>query len=267
IERELLNGYDLLIEEGILHLAKTERGRLFKITAKMAVEAARFAFHLRNMLSQAGHYGEYALGVVSHPADLLAMWRGFDNFMLDLAGDPQKVKAACECLLDGFIEVGEATARLAGGKRILVGASRISGSFISPKMFEELFFESFLEIVNRLHRDGFSIMFHLDNDYTPLLDYFLEFPKKCGIMHLDQTDLYHAKEVIGNHLCLMGNLHPGLLANGKPEEVEAECERLIKEVGAGGGFILANACEVPINTPFENLHALKRAVEKWGWYR
>jgi len=266
LEKELLHNYDTLFTEGIITLARTEKGKLLREVGRMAMEALRFLWEFLRTMPRLDYYGTYAGSLVNHPADLLAMWRGFDNFMLDLATEPQKVKEACEFMVDGLVEIGETLARITGSRQVLVGVSRISGSFISPRMFEEIFFETFLRIVNRLNRDGFSITFHLDNDYTPMLDYFLEFPRKCGIMHLDQTDMFRAKEILGDHICLMGNLHPGLLANGTPQEVEAACERLIKEVGAGGGFILANACEVPINAPFENILAMKQAVRKWGWY-
>ncbi|MEW5946501.1 MAG: uroporphyrinogen decarboxylase family protein, partial [bacterium] len=266
IERELLKSYDDLTAGGIIRLARTEKGTLFREAVRMALETARFIAWYAPRMPDPAYYAVYAGSLVNHPADLLAMWRGFDNFMLDLARDPAKVKEACGFMADGLIEIGEAAARLTGAKAVLIGASRISASFISPRMFEEVFFETFLRIVRRLHRDGFSVTLHLDNDYTPLLDYFLEFPPRCGILHLDQTDIFRAKQILGGHICLMGNLHPGLLACGAPSEVEAACERLIKEAGAGGGFILANACEVPLDAPFENVRAIKTAVRKWGWY-
>ena len=56
------------------------------------------------------------------------------------------------------------------------------------------------------------------------------------------------------------------MARGTRRQVMDASERLIREVGADGGFILATACEVPIDTPEENLMALKHAVNQWGWY-
>jgi len=76
-----------------------------------------------------------------------------------------------------------------------------------------------------------------------------------------------AKEVLGDHLCLMGNLDLGLTAMGSPEDVMGQCRKLIENCGEGGGFILSSACEVPINAPFENILSIKKAVEEYGWYR
>jgi uroporphyrinogen-III decarboxylase len=133
-------------------------------------------------------------------------------------------------------------------------------------MFDDLFAKTFLDQVRMAWEDGFYLTYHLDNDYTPLLDFFLELPKHSGFLHLDQTDMFAAKKVLRGHLCLMGNLHPGLLAAGSAQAVSDQCERLIKEAGAGGGLILSSACEVPVDTPVENLKALKESVDRWGWY-
>ncbi|HOX29293.1 MAG TPA: uroporphyrinogen decarboxylase family protein, partial [bacterium] len=258
--------YDVIREEGLSPFIRTERGALPGEFLRMAGQGAVFAAETALNFPRADLFQPYALGVINHPADLLSMWLGFEKFMTDCALDPVKLREACERLAPGLVELGLLTGRLSGGKQILYGVSRISGSWISRKMFDDLFAGVFKSQVEQAVDSGFSLTYHLDNDYTPLLDFFLELPKQSGYMHLDQTDLFKAKEVLHGHLCLMGNLHPGLLAAGSEADVTAQCERLIKEVGAGGGFILASACEVPINTPVENLKAAKSAVDRWGWY-
>ena len=75
-------------------------------------------------------------------------------------------------------------------------------------------------------------------------------------LELDQdTDIYKAKEVRGDWMCIRGNVAPTLLAFGEAAEVEAECERVIREVGNGGGLILGPGCEVPLNGRLENVNA------------
>ncbi|MFA6451092.1 MAG: uroporphyrinogen decarboxylase family protein [bacterium] len=265
-EQPLDLDYDMLNSEGFSPILRTERGRLFGELRRMLVQTGIFYSEMAVNFPRPDLFHPYAMGVINHPADLLSMWLGFERFMTDCALDPLKVREACERLGPGLVEFGEFTARLGNGNQVLYGVSRVSASYISRKMFDNLFAGVFIDQVRQAFSGGFNLTYHLDNNYTPFLDFFLELPRHSGYLHLDQTDIFEAKKVIGDHLCLMGNLHPGMLAMGKPAELTAHCERLIKEVGAGGGFILSSACEVPINTPVENLKAVKEAVDRWGWY-
>jgi uroporphyrinogen-III decarboxylase len=80
------------------------------------------------------------------------------------------------------------------------------------------------------------------------------------------TDIFRAKEEIGDHMCIFGDVSASRLVMGSPQEVDEYCHRLIEEVGKGGGFILAGGCEIPANSRPENLKALINSVYKYGYY-
>lgn len=67
---------------------------------------------------------------------------------------------------------------------------------------------------------------------------------------------------MGDHICICGDLPATLLSLGTPEEVDAYCERLIREVGRGGGFILSSGCSTPPDAKPENVRAMVDAVRK-----
>ena len=77
------------------------------------------------------------------------------------------------------------------------------------------------------------------------------------MLELDSTtNIFKAKEAVGGHLCLHGDLPAALLSIGTPGEVSAYCRRLIDEAGARGGFILGSGCSVPADVKPENFHAM-----------
>ena len=87
-----------------------------------------------------------------------------------------------------------------------------------------------------------------------------ELPKGKCVLSLDgKTDIFKAKEILGDHMCIMGDVPPGMFALGTPEEVTAYCKRLISEIGPAG-FILSSGCDVPIDARYENVKAMVEAV-------
>tara|TARA_B100001971_G_C17912353_1_gene393517 strand:- start:333 stop:641 length:309 start_codon:yes stop_codon:yes gene_type:complete len=98
----------------------------------------------------------------------------------------------------------------------------------------------------------------------PFLEYFLELPKKSCIIELGlETNFNRAKEILGGHMCLYGNVPIKLLLTGSPFKVEEYCRKLIEDIGYDG-FILANDDIVPHNAKFENVKMLVEAGKKYG---
>ena len=79
-------------------------------------------------------------------------------------------------------------------------------------------------------------------------------------------DIFKAKEILGDRMCIMGDVPSHLLAFGAKDRVMAYCKRLVQEVGKGGGFILSSGCSTPVNAKTENIRALVEAAEEWGYY-
>ena len=53
----------------------------------------------------------------------------------------------------------------------------------------------------------------------------------------DQVEMAKAKEIVGDTLCIFGNVPSTMLQLGTPEEVKDCCKQLIDTAGKGGGFI------------------------------
>ena len=60
----------------------------------------------------------------------------------------------------------------------------------------------------------------------------------------------------------MGDVPATLLSPGISEEFGEHCCRLIKEMGAGGGFMLSSRCSVPMNAKAENVSVMIDSVRK-----
>ena len=96
-----------------------------------------------------------------------------------------------------------------------------------------------------------------------MLPYLRELPRASCVIELDgTTDIFKAKEILGDWLCLKGDVPATLLAQGEPDQVSDYCQNLIRSIGSDGGFILSSGCEVPLDARPENVVALVQSVHQ-----
>jgi uroporphyrinogen decarboxylase len=182
-----------------------------------------------------------------------------------LADCADKVLAASDTALPTIIKMASIPLRLTRGKRICVYPMRSSSTFISEEMFLKYSFPYLRQIVETFAKRGIVSVIHCDGNWNPLVRYFRGLPRGSCIIELDgDTDIFHAKQVLGDWLCLKGNVPASMLAFGTAEEVGDYCQKLISEVGREGGFILSSGCEVPLNAKLENVKAMMNAAAQRG---
>lgn len=213
-------------------------------------------------------------GRACHPLDLLQYYRGISNLTRDLFERPDKVLEICEWLVDY-----EAT--LAMRDAMIMGAGEVPGAEIiffvnggppgmPPRIYERFFWPFAKKMIDIFVNRGFRVRCHWDNDLTPYLDILQDItaglPKGRVMLDLEKTDMRKAKEMLGDRVCLYGNVPSALLCYGTPEEVDAYCKKLIEDCAPGGGYILGTECETPWNAKPENVRAIIQAARKYGWY-
>ena len=203
-------------------------------------------------------------GVLSFTAfDVLSMLRSMADFLLDLHRHPDQVLRALAVTNRFQIEMMLMQTKPRWVRYCHIGSARPSGSFISPSMFERFALPLFVEATERLVAEGITPFLHFDSDWTPMLPYLRELPKRQCVLYLDgSTDIFKAKEILGDHICLCGDVPASLLSLGSPQDVEAYCDRLIREVGEGGGFILSSGCSTPPDAKPENVKAMMDSVRR-----
>jgi hypothetical protein len=209
-----------------------------------------------------GHVG----GAGGAPFDVISdFYRGMRGAMLDMFRHPDELVAACDRLLEWRLSrVAPADPNRRGNpKRVFIALHRGAEGFMSKKQFEKFYWPGLKKAMLKTIELGFVPMPFCEGAYGDRLEYFLELPKGKVVAHFDLTDMVKAKEVLKDHVCIMGNVPSSLLQVGTPHDVDEYCKKLIKVCGKGGGFILTNGSSID-EARDENIKAMVESVKKYS---
>jgi uroporphyrinogen-III decarboxylase len=202
-------------------------------------------------------------GDVTTPFELLCGSRSTEKFFLDLLEIPDKVEAVMELMIP-HLSLTNVDRMIKRGYMVAwVGGWRTAPFMLSPRIWERFVWPYFQQQVNKVVEAGLIPLLHLDSNWDRELERFKDFPKGKIIMALDgDTDIFRAKEILGDHICLMGDVPPSMLAFDTPDDVYQYSRKLIRSLGPEG-FILQSGCDIPANATLENVQAmLSAALEK-----
>tara|TARA_B100002003_G_scaffold79190_2_gene74087 strand:- start:687 stop:1916 length:1230 start_codon:yes stop_codon:yes gene_type:complete len=136
--------------------------------------------------------------------------------------------------------------------------------FMSHDQFMTFYWPELRSIVHELIENDCTPCLLWEGDCTSRMKFIGDIPPGKAIYWFEQGDLFKAKEVLGDVVCLRGNVPPSLLNTGTPEDVDEYCRKLIKTVGKGGGFILDGAIGIPDEARVENVVAMANSVKKYA---
>ena len=271
IEKPMMevSDYDRILEVGFRQFRDELLRRIYPDSEErgtLLMESLREMPAHKQAVEEAGAVVAFS-GFIPGPCEFFSYARSFSQFCYDLYDCPEKILAAAEPCVAYFLELAMGAVAASGVNRVFIGATRSSPVGMAPKHFETLALPFFERMIDELAAADITALLHFDNDWTPFLHYFKSLPRGACILELDgYTDIFKAKEILGDTMCIMGDVPATLLAFGSPDEVRAYCKKLIEVVGQDGGFILSSGCSVPANAKPQNVKAMHEAVEEYGYY-
>ncbi|MBA4395041.1 MAG: hypothetical protein C0407_15935, partial [Desulfobacca sp.] len=178
-------------------------------------------------------------GICQAPFDTLGdFFRGTKGQMLDMYRRPEKVIQACEKLLPIMLEMGVKSAKASGIPRVFIPIHKGLDGFMSMAQFNKFFWPTLRELMVALINEGLTPCPLWEGNCTSRLEIIKDIPVGKACYSFEATDLIKAKEILGDTVCIRGNVPLSILATGTPEQVKATCKKLIDTVGKDGGFIM-----------------------------
>jgi uroporphyrinogen decarboxylase len=203
-------------------------------------------------------------GVLSMPGA-----SNYVEFCYQLFDAPQEIDRQASQTLEHGLETAMRLRDL--GIEAVFTASDIAdnrGVFFNPAQMERFILPYLRRWAEAVKEMGLYTILHTDGDIRSCMEDLAE----SGIDALQAIDpvagmeLRAVKDVVGDRLCLCGNVDCGLLVMGAPQEVYAATRALLVDNKAGGGLVLGASNAVQPEVPIENYWAMIEAWREFGRY-
>ena len=162
-----------------------------------------------------------------------------------LVEDPDGVKEAAVCQVDDALERGERFAEHGGidGFALCSDYCFNTGPFLSPAWFDEFVTPYLTRLIRGYREQGHYVVKHTDGNIMPILDALVEGPPHA-LHSLDpqgDIDMAEVKRLVGDKVCLIGNVNCGILDSGSDEECIESARYALQHGMPGGGYIFSTS--------------------------
>lgn len=195
--------------------------------------------------------------------------RGFDNALMDAAGDPGYYGALCERVADHQLEIIDHLLTLpVDGVMFSDDWGYQQGVLLGPERWRRFMKPHLARMYARCHEAGVQTLSHCCGSVADILPDIVE----IGLDVLESVqpeargmDPFALKAAYGDRITFWGGLgSQSIIPFGTPKEITAQVERLCREMGRGGGYILAPAKSLQPETPTANAAAVVEAFIAQG---
>lgn len=204
------------------------------------------------------------MGFGTAPFDVLGdTLRGTRGVLMDLYRCPDKVLKACEKILE-LSPVPEIP--FGAPPLVMMPLHKGDDSHISLRHFEQFYWPTFKQLMLNMIEEGLIPAPFAEGTYTQRLQHLTEMPEGSVLWFFDRTDMHKAKDILGGHSPIMGNVPISMIATGTPEQVKAYCRDLIDYCGKGGGYILCSGTQLD-DAKEDTVRAMIDFTKEYGVYR
>ena len=125
-----------------------------------------------------------------------------------------------------------------------------TGPFLSPDLFAEFVAPYLRRIIRETRAAGAFTIKHTDGNIMPILDQLVDCRPHAlhSIDPMAGVDIREVKRLVGDRVCLCGNVHCAALQTGTDQDVIDSCEYCLTHAKPGGGYIYCTS-----NIPFRGM--------------
>ena len=176
--------------------------------------------------------------------------------------EPDMVECLLEKASEFLIQYGKAF-KDAGADGICMAEP--AAGLLSPELFQEFSAPYVKKIMEALEDDDFLVMYHNCGNVRPLIGLVGELGSRAYSLG-NIVDMEKMIPSLPEEAVIMGNVDPaGIICQGTPEIVREETLKLLEKCGKYKNFVLSSGCDIPPQSPMENIQAFfDAAAEFYG---
>ena len=256
------------IVTGLRGFANPAVRRAMALVMEAAEESQNLFEHMTKFIEQMTQAG-YPLGFATTsiaPYDFFAdYFRGAKGMMMDLFRRRDKLMEAMEKIIPFLLRHSVSATQTLPCKIVFIPIHWAPDRFMSQEQFKTVYWPSLRKYLLQLIDAGLTPMPLWESECDNRLEVIAQdMPRGKMIYWFERTDIVRAKQILGDTVCLRGNISASIMTLGTPDDVDAACRHVIEKVGRDGGLILDGALGVPDEAPVENVRALYRSVKKYN---
>ena len=182
--------------------------------------------------------------------------RGMENIMLDMVTDSGFVEALLDRIVEFNLKIIDHAVKFPV-QMVHFGDDwgQQRGLLMGPKYWRRYIKPRLARMYQKVKENNLFVSIHSCGDIEEILPDLIEIGLDLyNPFQPEVTDIYRIKKEYGKKLSFWGGLSTQkVLPFGTPEDVRKEVKKLIKEIGAGGGYVLAPAHSTPKDVPLANM--------------
>ncbi len=213
-------------------------------------------------------------GPCSGIAEMVSWMRGYENFYIDLAANPDMITALLDRLVDFKCAYWErALAEVGDLVDVVIEADDLAGQhgmLLSPRTYRRLIKPRHARLFSFIKATApVKIFFHSCGAVRPIIPDLIEAgidilnPVQVSAAGMDPQEL---KREFGRDLVFWGGGvdTQQVLGTGTPQQVRDDVRRNVEALAPGGGFVFAAVHDIQANVPPENIVAMWEAWRDFG---
>ena len=202
---------------------------------------------------------------VTGPYTLAALIMGADEAAISTIMNPDNLHIVCKL----------ATEKIQQYVRLLItaGAQIIcilepSAVMLGPDQFENFSGQYVKQITETCKYTSVSTVYHICGNSMHLIEKMCE--SGVNALSLDSPEaginMVDVAKRVNEDIVIIGNTNPvGALLNGTPDKVREDVVKLLNRMSPFPNFVLSSGCDLPQETPIENIEAFMQAGRNYKY--